>query len=279
MHDLLTKALADATGQFQSMLAGVIAYAPTLIAGIIVGVASFIVARTARHWGERAVRRAHTHVSVERLIVNTIYAVALALAAVVTLAVLGVNVAGMIAGLGVGGLVIGFALKDIIENLLAGALLLIQQPFSLGDTIQVEDITGTVTHIELRATTMNAIDGTNVIIPNRDVYTSVITNYTASIIRRRGVSLGIGYDEKLPAALDALMGAARGVEGVATDPEPFFAMDDFGDSAITGTLFYYINTENDDFNKTHARVLAALQDVANTKQIDLPYPTSIVINR
>jgi small conductance mechanosensitive channel len=279
VHDILTQALADATGQFQSMLAGVIAYAPTLIAGVVVGAVSFLIARAMRRWGERAVRQAHTHVSVERLIVNAIYAVALALAAVVTLAVLGVNVAGMIAGLGIGGLVIGFALKDIIENLLAGALLLIQQPFNLGDTIQVKDIIGTVTHIELRSTTMNSVEGTRVIIPNRDVYTSVITNYTESVIRRRGVSLGVGYDEKLPAALDALMEAARSVEGVVSDPEPFFAMDDFGDSAITGTLFYYINTENDDFNATHAGVLAALQDVANTKQIDLPYPTSVVINR
>ncbi len=279
MREMLAQALADAAGQFQSMLASVIAYAPTLLAGVVVGIASYFAARAMRRWGERAARRANAPISVERLIVNTTYAVALALAVVVTLAVLGVNVAGMIAGLGVGGLVIGFALKDIIENLLAGALLLIQRPFNLGDTIEVKGILGKVTRIELRSTTVNSVDGMYVIIPNRDVYTSVITNYTASVVRRRGVSLGIGYDEKLPAALDALMAAARGVEGVATGPEPFFAMDDFGDSAITGTLFYYINTENHDFNATHARVLAALQDVATTKQIDLPYPTSVVINR
>ncbi len=94
------------------------------------------------------------------------------------LGIWGIDVLGLIAGLGVIGLAVGFALRDILENFLAGILLLLQRPFGLGELIEVAGQTGRVSEISLRATTLLTDQGEEVIIPNAMVYSGVI-------IRRR----------------------------------------------------------------------------------------------
>ena len=275
--NVLAQAMHDALITIQGMLSQIIAFAPRLLAGLIVGVIMWLIARWVREGGRRWSQRSDAPEEVETLITTALYIAALLLGATITLATLGVRVYALVTGLGVSGLIVGFALKDIIENLLAGALLLIQRPFGIGDLITVNDVTGLVTHIQIRSTTIKTFDNLQVIVPNQTVYTSVLTNYQTYPVRRRHVSLGIGYKEDLAHAIQALLDAARGVAGVAADPVPFISMDDFGDSAITGGLYYYIDTSKDDFGSTHNDVLAALQKASREMDIDLPYPTMTII--
>jgi small conductance mechanosensitive channel len=275
VHD----ALANLLTQAQTVLDQIIAYAPRLVAGLLVGLAMFIFARQTRRWGRRIADRAEAPEEVEQLIINLIYVLALMVALTLTLSVLGVNVYGLVAGLGVSGLVVGFALKDIIENLLAGTLILLQRPFAPGQTIEVADVTGTVTGVKLHATTLITFDRTEVVIPNRIVYTSVVKNYSVYPVRRRQVSVGIGYGEDLSQAVRILLETVQSIEGVVEDPAPFVSLDDFGDSAVAGTLYYFIDTANYGYVDTHTAAVTALQEAVNRHNIDLPYPTSVVINR
>ncbi len=279
MEQMLIEALSSALETLQSMLAGIIAFAPRLLLGLTVGVVSYFVARRLRRWSQHIAERTQAPEQVEQLIIKAVYLIALLLGATLTLSVLGVNVYGMVAGLGISGLVVGFALKDIIENLLAGVLLLLQQPFELGDVIEVAGVRGTVTHIELRATTLDTLDRLRVVIPNRAVYTSVITNYSTHPVRRREVNVGVGYGEDLPRAIQIMLETVRGVEGVTPEPESFVTLNDFGDSAVLGTLYYYIDTDAYSYADTHTAVVTALQQAADRHKIDLPYPTSVVITR
>jgi small conductance mechanosensitive channel len=274
---ILSQAVHDALITLEGMLSQIIAFTPRLLAGLVIGVIMWLAARWARAWARRLARRSKMPQEVETLTVMAVHITALLLGATVTLAVLGVRVYALVTGLGVGGLIVGFALQNVIQNLLAGALLLIQRPFGIGDLITVNNVTGWVTEIQIRSTTIKTFDNLQVIVPNQTVYTSVLTNYQTYAVRRRSVSLGIGYREDLAHAMQVLLDAARGVAGVAADPAPSIAMDDFGDSAITGGLYYYIDTSKDDFSTTHNDVLAALQKASHAMDIDLPYPTMTII--
>lgn len=279
LRDLFAEAFQRAIDQFETMIAEVVTFLPQLIAGIIIFLLGWLFSRLARRWARRIAERVEAPAEVENLIIVTVHVGTLILALTVALATMGIKVYALLTGLGVGGLVVGFALKDIIENLLAGVLLLIQQPFSLGDLIEVGGITGTVRRVQLRATTLQTLDNLEAVVPNRTVYTSTIINFHAYPLRRWQVSLGIGYGEDMPRVVNALLEAVRGVEGVAETPEPFVQLVDFGDSAVQGTLYYFSDQTRYRIPETRTAVLTALERTVQQQQFDLPYPTSVVINK
>ncbi|MGD2163304.1 MAG: mechanosensitive ion channel, partial [Anaerolineales bacterium] len=126
----------------------------------------------------------------------------------------------LLAGVGIAGVTIGFALQDVAKNFVAGILLLISQPFELGDTIMVSEFTGKVTVINLRSTELREVDGRLVIIPNADIFVSSIINYTRSIERRVELKLTVTPDTDLEKAVSTGLGAVQGVAGVMQDPGP-----------------------------------------------------------
>jgi small-conductance mechanosensitive channel len=261
------------------MIAAVIAFLPQLIAGLLVFALGWLAARLVRRWGRRIATRAEAPPAVENMIVAVSYVLALLLAATLALGTMGVRVYPLITGLGVSGLVVGFALKDIIENLLAGALILIQRPFKLGDHIAVSGIEGTVTGMNLRATIIKTLDHIEVVIPNRTVYTNNITNYDAYPDRRWRINIGIGYGQDLQQIRQTLLDSVNTVEGVSANPAPFLLLDDFGDSAVSSMLFYHVDQFRYNVVDVRNAVLDALHRVANDHNIDLPYPTQVVINQ
>src|SRR5680860_1490665 len=110
----------------------------------------------------------------------------------------------VLAGLGFFSIAVGFAFQDILENTLAGILLLFRQPFRSGDQIDVVEHAGTVTEINIRETRLLTYDGETVIIPNRDVYKSVIRVHTAYERHRLEFQVGVAYENDAATATDAI---------------------------------------------------------------------------
>ena len=181
----------------------------------------------------------------------------------------------LIAGLGIGSVAIGFAFKDILQNMLAGILILIRQPFSVGDQIVVGDYEGTVEQIETRATLIKTYDGRRVVIPNSDVYTDAVTVNTAFEKRRSQYDLGIGYADDWPAAMALATKTVAGVEGVLSDPAPETIAVDLGDSAKVMRVRWWTDSVRTDVVHTMSRVLLALEAAMNEAGIDMPYPTEV----
>jgi small-conductance mechanosensitive channel len=276
--DLFRDSSAEVLVRIQELLSTLIAFLPRLIAGLIILALALLVVARLRTWTEQATARRNMPLSVATLVVNTVYVVGLVLGIMVTMYTLGIPVFGLITGLGIGGLVIGFALKDIIENLLAGVLILIQRPFNLGDLIQATDFKGNVTSISLRHTTLQTPDNTQVLIPNALVYTQCVQNFTAYPVRRRTISLDIGYGGDLRGTVEALLETVRGVEGVLEEPASRIELSDLDEGSIRGCLHYYIDTRLHDLMKTHNAVLMALEEAIKGRDLDLQaYPTFIVV--
>ncbi len=129
-------------------------------------------------------------------------------------------VASFVASLGIVGLVIAFALQDITKNFAAGVLLLILRPFRLDDRIKVRDFEGRVVDISLRATTLHTGDGTEVLVPNADVYTSPITNLTRYPQRRHHVALTVPATLPVEPVRQRLETALRAMPDLSRDPQP-----------------------------------------------------------
>lgn len=138
----------------------------------------------------------------------------------------------LLAGVGFFSVAVGFAFQDILENTLAGILLIFRQPFRSGDQVEVHDQVGVVEMITIRETRITTFDGELVIIPNRDVYKSVIRVPTASTLVRSEFVVGIDYDADPGDAIRVIEAALRDVEGVAPHPPPSALVEELGISTV-----------------------------------------------
>ena len=184
----------------------------------------------------------------------------------------------LLAGLGIGGIAIGFGLQDIIKNFISGILILLQQPFEIGDSIEVSDFGGTVINISVRATELKTWDGRIVIIPNGDVYSSSVVNYSKSVHRRISLNVGVGNDSDLDKVARITHQVIIGLPGVLKDPPPSVTFRNFGESSIDFTLLFWTDTMEVGINNAQDAAIKALKEVFDREGIDLPYPTLSIIS-
>lgn len=185
----------------------------------------------------------------------------------------------LIAGLGVLGFTIGFALQDIAKNFVAGILLLLQQPFDIGDSIEVSGFGGDVLGISLRTTEMRTWDGRHVIIPNGDVYTSPIINFSRATRRRLEITAGIASDSDLDRVTRVALEAIRAIPGMLDDPSPQVIFKKFADFSIEFTLYYWIDTKQTGLLAAQDAGIKRIKSAFEHEGIEMPYPTQVVYSK
>ena len=188
-----------------------------------------------------------------------------------------VQPSNVLSTLGIGSVAIGFAFKDILQNLLAGLLLLVNRPYRRGDQIKVKDYEGTVEHIESRATLIKTYDGRRVIIPNADVYTSPVIVNTAFANRRDQYDVGIGYGDDVEAACRVFVAAVAACDGVLDEPGPEALPWGLDASTVTVRVRWWAASLRTEQVHVRARVILAVRRVAREYGIDLPYPTTVTL--
>lgn len=205
-------------------------------------------------------------------------AIVYATALIIALDVLGVNVMPFIAGAGVMGVAVGFAAKDTLSNLIAGILLIIDRPFEVGDRIEVWSAPagsaswGDVIDIGLRATRIRTTDNIVVIIPNNEIMTRDIVNYTiinASI--RVRVNIGIAYDADMEKAKTLILQAARSAEWILPEPAPKVVVRDFGESSVDLQLRVWIKDARRRMD-TISFVTDTVKTLFDRHGIEIPFP-------
>jgi small-conductance mechanosensitive channel len=256
------------------LLVHAVDFLPRIIVAIVVFLISLLGARLAGRAVGRAARNADEEIA--RLLSRLATVATVVVGTVVALDQVNFDVTGFVAGLGLVGFTLGFAFQDIAKNLMAGILILIQQPFEIGEAIEVSSYSGTVTDVDIRATTIKTWDGQQVIVPNADVYTSAITNYSEYPARRMTLALGVGYEEDLANAQQIFLEAIQKVEGVLPDPEPAIFYKGLGSSAVEMTAYFWIDqTESNLFGVT-SEAVKGLKEAAAREKINLPYPIQTV---
>lgn len=181
----------------------------------------------------------------------------------------------LIAGLGVSSVAIGFAFKDILQNWLAGLLILVRQPFHVGDQISVVGHEGTVERIETRATIIKTYDGQRIVVPNSDIYTNSVVVRTAHEKRRSEYDIGIGYGDDVENACEVIVKTLHSVEGVETDPAPEALPWDLAASWVTVRARWWTDSRRTNVAHVHSRVIMAMKRALDKAEIDLPYETQV----
>ena len=149
----------------------------------------------------------------------------------------GETVISFVAGLGIAGLVIGFALQDIVKQFAAGVLLLMLRPFRVGDDVRITGFEGTVVAVQLRATVLKTSNGDEVQIPNADVYTTAIVNMSRYNVRRHTITLSVPRETNL----EQIQAALIRVPGVAADPPPAIVGTSFDDASVKIELRFWVD--------------------------------------
>lgn len=203
-----------------------------------------------------------------------IFAVAILLA----LDVLGINVVPFVAGAGVAGIAVGFAAKDTLSNLIAGMLLIIDRPFEIGDRVEVwsspqgSSTWGDVIDIGLRATKIRTTDNIVIIIPNNKIMTRDIVNYTtiSSDIRVR-IPIGVSYDSDIKEAKSVILEVAKTAEWVLKDPPPNVVVRQFGESSVDLELRVWIKDARKRMD-TISYMTDKIKEAFDRVGIEIPYP-------
>ena len=185
--------------------------------------------------------------------------------------------AKLLSTLGIGGVAIGFAFKDILQNFLAGILILLSQPFRVGDQIVSGDFEGTVESIETRATLIKTYDGKRVVIPNSDIYTRPIVVNTHYDVTRAEYAVGIGYGDDIAQARDRMLAAIRSVDGVSANPEPDVLVDELAGSTVNLKARWWSRSSRADVVSVSSEVIEAIKRAMDDAAIDMPFPTQVVL--
>jgi potassium efflux system protein len=137
---------------------------------------------------------------------------------------------------------VGFGTQTIIKNFISGMLVLMERQVQVGDIVQVDDITGTVTEVNLRSSTLRGFDGVETIVPNSALLESKVTNWTHSDRRvRRVVKVGVAYGSPVREVADILLDCAKRHGLVLAEPTPMVIFEDFGDNAMVFALYFWVD--------------------------------------
>ena len=191
----------------------------------------------------------------------------------------GTDVSALVTGLGVLGVTIGFALQDVAQNFVAGILLLIQQPFDIGDAIEVAGYSGTVKTVDIRATEILTFDGLMVTIPNGDVFTSTLTNYTRNPIRRISLDLGVDYESDLKFVEKVCKDTIQGISEVSKEKDITVVFHTFASSTINLTVFFWVDTREYGYFDVQTKGVMEIKKAFEQNKINMPYPIQMVLRK
>lgn len=191
--------------------------------------------------------------------------IAIGLAMALHMVELGGIARGIFATAGLSGIVLGFAFRDIGENFLAGVLLAFNRPFSIGDTVETNDIKGIIKTLDLRNTHIRSFDGKDIYVPNAMIIKSPLLNSTRDGLLRFDFTVGVDYSNDIHRARKLILKTLASKSGVLKDPGPLVMVEEFADNRVNLRAYYWVNIfeykestvelKNDIMNQTKEELL------------------------
>ena len=189
---------------------------------------------------------------------------------ITALSKLGINTTSAVAILGGMALAVGMALKDQLSSFAAGVMIIVFRPFVVGDQVEIAGIFGKVQQIKIVFTELLTANNQTVIIPNGEITTSPITNYTTQMTRRIQLPIGVGYGADIKKSREIMLRIANGDERVLADPEARVGVTSLGDNAVELTLYAW--TQTSDYFLTSQALTEEIKIALDEAGIDIPFP-------
>ena len=183
-------------------------------------------------------------------------------------AINGFNFTAVIGALSLG---IGFALKDVIGTFISSIVLLSQNRIRIGDFIQMGDIMGTIVSIDTRVTVLQAMDGSEVVIPNQQMLNTTIISYTMNPFRRIELNVGVDYNSDLRLVTSLIKGIIEKDSDIASKPDPLVLVDTFGDSSINIKVYFWVESKKS-WLKIRSNLAYRIRKAFSEAGINIPFP-------
>lgn len=188
----------------------------------------------------------------------------------IALSQLGINLGPMLAGLGIAGFIIGFALQDTLSNFASGVMILIYQPYDVDDIIDVSGVYGTVNNMNLVSTTILTFDNQTIVVPNNKIWGGVIKNVTSQTIRRVDMVFGISYSDDIPKAEKIFSDILDENNKVLKDPEPMIHLHTLGASSVDFIVRPWVKVE--DYWEVYWEVTRTVKLRFDKEGVSIPFP-------
>ena len=235
----LDEAVGVVTSRVESLTSSFLDQVPLLVLALLVLLVGLAIASFVQRGIRRATETSKLDIAVSRLIQTLSRVLLVTMVILLALSVAGVDVGSALAALGIAGLALALAVQSILENFVAGVLILVRRPFRPGDQVRLGDYEGTVADVNLRVTSLIDYDGEKVLLPNSTVFANPIVNTTERGHRRTTVMVGVDYRDDHDEAREVLRAAVSEVEGVLSSPEPLVLLSELGDSSVNFEVLYW----------------------------------------
>jgi len=241
---------------------------------ILLALAVFIVGRWVANLVIRIIKRLMKTANMDEVLVgflsSILNVVLLVVVVIAALEQLGVNTTSLLAVFAAAGLAVGLALKDSLSNFAAGVMLIIFKPFKVGDFIEAAGTSGVVEVIRVFNTQLRTGDNREIIVPNSQIYSGIITNFSAREQRRIDLVIGIGYEDDIRAAKQTLEEILKADIRILNDPAPVILVSELGESSIDLAVRPWVNSA--DYWNVRSDLLETIKHEFDAKGISIPYP-------
>ena len=251
-------------------------HGPSLMVRLLVVVGILVlfwmIARLVRRLTAKALERSQLSTSelLKEMIIRMAGRVVMVLGIFLVLGQLGINLGPLLAGLGIAGFIVGFALQDTLANFAAGAMILAYQPFDVGDIVEAAGVSGRVRDMNLVSTRILTLDHQTLIVPNSKIWGDVIRNVTAQTMRRIDMVFGISYEDDIDQAEKLLGEIVAAHERVLDDPEPIIKVHTLNDSSVDFVVRPWAKT--DDYWDVYWDITKEVKQRFDREGISIPFP-------
>ena len=259
----------------QTLLFKAVNYLPQVVAALVVLLAFVVVERLAVRGLGGVLRRSKADPALQSISVRLLRYVLVSFGLLMAASQLGINVASVLAAVGIFGLAFGLAAQDLLANLIAGFTILWDRPFRIGDEVIVGGTAGRVTEIGLRTTRVHTPDGRDAILPNKQVINQMLINNTMTPELRLDVPVGVAYGSDLRRVREALLAVAAAHPAVAAEPPPQVVVAALADSAVQVELRTWLRDPHND-RTPRFELLEEVKLALERAGIEIPFPQRVV---
>jgi len=248
---------------------------PNVLLSVILLIVFLVISKLAKKVFIKIFQKSSDNRALENLFSTIIYYAMLGIGLFIILDVLNLDkaVTSLLAGVGVVGLALGFAFQDIAANFVSGVILAFRKPFLIDDVIQLGDLMGEVTRTNLRVTVVRTFQGQEVYVPNKDVLSNSITNYSVLKERRIDLAVGVSYGDNLKKVRDLVLDTLNNLEGVIRKEDMIFTYTEFGSSSINFEIKFWISyPTNPSYLEMRSKAIIAIKDAFDEADITIPFP-------
>ena len=239
---------------------------------LLILLAFFYLGRVAQALTRRGLQASNLNLSalLTEMIIKWVRNIIMILGVLIALAQIGISVGPLLAGLGIAGFIIGFALQDTLSNFASGMLILFYRPFDVGDFVTAGGVTGKVNDMSLVNTTFTTIDNQLLVVPNNLIWKDVITNVTAQQLRRVDLVFGVAYSDDVEKVEKILHAVVDEHELILDDPEPIIRLHELADSSVNFICRPWVKT--DDYWSVYWDMLRTVKLRFDAEGITIPFP-------